>query len=445
MKKDPFDNLPYMSREEAFEILSSPESKLKLSSDYYKAIYHLLKFPGEDTNNALISILRSDSQQESIVIAKRKAVEVLSIHGCSKAIPLISSCLLSDDPYLQENAIIALQRLKFKDIGFVKKLDSLLKGNNQNRRIAIKTLASMGSKVSLNNIRKIIYDPYSSSIEKGAAVAAVYKLSGDSSELFRLEDNLFLANQNDRHCAVQDIIDTELIRFLPCLIQAPIAPSFKIRAINLLWPGEDLVLDKIDLIQTLDSIVIDNCNDIHVLHEYDNKPDNGFLIKELFSSDFSRCYLALQTISKIKSSEILPFLYESFSLIEKDYGALYFVNKLFFIYNDWDPNLLENIEIIALNCLDNKWPDQMKFKPAAILTLMKLKPFEHKEKLIDWIDDRKTFFWASRYAALISICFNAQNFSKDFISKLLDLGKKDSHRFVRLKSESISKKILIES
>ena len=434
-----------MSREEAFEILSSPESKLKLSSDYYKAIYHLSKFPGEDTNNALISILRSNSSQESIVIAKRKAVEVLSIHGCSKAIPLISSCLLSDDPYLQENAIIALERLEFKDIGFKKKLDSLLKGNNQNRRIAIKALASIGAKASLNNIRKIISDPSASSIEKGAAVAAVYNLSGDSTELFRLEDNLFLANQNDRHCSVQDIIDTNLIRFLPCLLKAPISPSFKIRAINLLWPGEDLVIDKIDLIKTLDSIIIDNCNDINVLHKYDKRPENYFLIKELFSSDFSRCYLALKTILLIKSSEILPSLYEKFSLIEKDYGALYFVNKLFFIHNDWDPNVLKKIELIALNCLDSKWPDQMKFKPAAILTLMKFKPFEHKEKLIELIDDRKTFFWASRYAALISISFNNKIFSKDFISELLDIGKNDSHRFVRLKAENIARKILIES
>ena len=433
-----------MSRSEALGILVTKESNLKLSSDYYKAIYHLSKFPGEDTNKALISLLRSNSGNQSILIAKRKAVEVLALHKCYEAIPLIYSLLASDDIYLQENAILALEKLEFRDPIFEEKLCSLLHTNNLNRRIVIKALASIGSKPCLQNITGVIANPHSKPIDKGAAIAATYALTGKSDHLFELEDNLFSLNQNERHCAVQDIIDAKLIAFIPCLLKSPIAPSFKIRAINLLWPGEELLIDQIAIIEILDSIIIDDFNNIKVVHEYEDQPKISFLLDELFSPDFSRCYLAMKAISSRKSLEIAPHLKNKFSLLEKDYGALYFANKLFITFNDWSQSILDKIENTALNCLDTKWPDQMKFKPAAIMTLIKFFPIKYKSKFTEWLDPRKTSYWVTRYALLMSIDSNYQRLPKKYISKLLDMGKIDINRFVRMKSESLSRKICLE-
>ena len=58
MKRSPFDNLPALSKEEALEILSRPYCDLNLSSDYYKAAFHLAKYPGKDTEEALLALLK---------------------------------------------------------------------------------------------------------------------------------------------------------------------------------------------------------------------------------------------------------------------------------------------------------------------------------------------------------------------------------------------------
>ena len=41
-------------------------------------------------------------------------------------------------------------------------------------------------------------------------------------------------------------------------------------------------------------MILDNPQDIIVLHHYEDAQDPAFLINELFCPDFSRCYLAMQ-------------------------------------------------------------------------------------------------------------------------------------------------------
>ena len=59
MRQSPFDNLPILTQKEAFAILSTPLAHLDLSSDYYKAVFHLAKFPGKDTEKALLKLEKS--------------------------------------------------------------------------------------------------------------------------------------------------------------------------------------------------------------------------------------------------------------------------------------------------------------------------------------------------------------------------------------------------
>ena len=48
-----FDTLPSLSKNDALEILKTPINRLKLTSDYYKAVFHLSKYPSSQTENAL--------------------------------------------------------------------------------------------------------------------------------------------------------------------------------------------------------------------------------------------------------------------------------------------------------------------------------------------------------------------------------------------------------
>ena len=111
MNLRPFDTLPPLSKNDALKILKTPLNELRLASDYYKAVFHLAKHPSIETEKALISLVKPQSNQQSILIAKRKAIEVLAKFGCANAIPLIGNCLHSSDPYLVENSALALAEI----------------------------------------------------------------------------------------------------------------------------------------------------------------------------------------------------------------------------------------------------------------------------------------------------------------------------------------------
>ena len=53
------------------------------------------------------------------------------------------------------------------------------------------------------------------------------------------------------------------------------------------------------------------------------------------------------------------------------------------------------------------------------------------------MDESKTIFWASRYAALISIEKNRFLQSSDICKILLTMQRNDSHRFIRIKSKDL--------
>ena len=49
MNIDSFDNLPQLSKNDALKILKTPIHQLSLASDYYKAVFHLAKYPSPET------------------------------------------------------------------------------------------------------------------------------------------------------------------------------------------------------------------------------------------------------------------------------------------------------------------------------------------------------------------------------------------------------------
>ena len=58
MQRNPFNNLPKINKKDAINILRNPISEVKISADYYKAVFHLANYPGKETESVLLDFIR---------------------------------------------------------------------------------------------------------------------------------------------------------------------------------------------------------------------------------------------------------------------------------------------------------------------------------------------------------------------------------------------------
>ncbi len=442
ISKTPFNNLPPLTKEEALKILSKPIDQLELSSDYYKAVFHLFDFPGPDTEQVLLELVKSESEEHCILIARRKAIEVLARHGCINAIPEIGKCLESSDPYLVENAAWALQELSCKDQILIKRISNLIDDPKQNRRLLIQVLGTLGGVSEVSRIKAFLKEESLHPGVRGACIAAIMRLSGESIQTNQLIKYLALPNQNDRQCAVNDVINSRNINLLPWVLKTPVAPSFRLRALNLLWPFDIESVNQLDLLMTIDSVIIDDPHDLDLLGEDHLIKEDSSLVRELMSTDFKKCYMALKILAKKNPTEIWPILSMHLEDMKKDYGALYFLMILFRSIPDWDPICLNAIKSIAFSCLGKDWPDFMKFRPAAILTLFKLYPSLSINYASNWLNESSTPFWACRYATLLAIEPLLGKGVDPILTEQILKSKSDTHRFVSAKAKRIELELL---
>ncbi len=432
MQSNPFDNLPKINKKDAINILKKPIDEVILSADYYKAVFHLAKFPGEESEAVLLDFIQSDCEKLEFKIAKRKAIETLAIFDCKNAIPLIANLLKNDDSYLVESAIWSLGRLKCNDIDIINQICSILYKKFNNKRIVIQTLTSLGVCKEIDKIRLLLKDKQSSNGVKSASLAALIKLAGEEDRLDDLKEFLRLSNQNDRHCVVQDIINAGQISIIPFLIKAPISPSFKIKAIDSLWIDELLFSKNVNLLNSLDSVILDDPKHINTIEINNFRKDINFLIDQLFHTDFNRCYLALVHLEKYPLDEVSYYLNLNWKRAESDYGALYFFINAYKILLEngyYDQSILHKVNFL----LSSNWPDYMKFKSSAIQVWGRLNDTSFYNNFHQFSDEKLTSFWKNRYAALLLLQNNQIDINKDLAKSFL----KDSHRFVRLKAKQI--------
>tara|TARA_Y100001968_G_scaffold43037_1_gene33067 strand:+ start:457 stop:1764 length:1308 start_codon:yes stop_codon:yes gene_type:complete len=429
---NPFNNLPKINKKEALSILREPISEVKLSADYYKAVFHLGDFPCEETEEVLLEFIKSKCEQLEFRIAKRKAIEILSIFDCQKAIPIIAEFLNSDDPYLLETVIWSLGKLNCNDTDIINQICKILYKQFNNKRVVIQTLTNLGVKKEIDKIRLLSKDKKSSNGVKSACFAALIKLVGEEDKLCQLKDYLRLSNQNDRHCAVQDIISAGHLSMIPSLIKAPISPSFKIKAIDSLWNNQLTSFEDVNLIDSLDAVIIDDPNKINTLDIKKFKIDINFLIEQLFHTDFNRCYQSMKELQKYPSNQVLYNLNVNWNRAKSDYGAIYFfVNMYKFLLEQgcYDKSILPKIDFL----LSDEWPDHMKFKSSAIQILGYFTDIQFYDEFYKFSDERLTPYWKNRYTALL-VCGHKKIENKKDFSNLFS---KDSHRFVRLKARQI--------
>lgn len=397
-----FDNIHLgLSQEEALRILTLPEEQLESASDYYMAASHLINFPGGATEAALIGLVVDGGDQQSKRLARRKAVEVLGRLKVQEALPAITACLDSDDAYLVENTAWALEQLGCDDPGVHQRLIDLLGDEQQNRRVLIQSLASLGIEEALPSIRTLLNDPVPG--VRGAALAAVARLSGRLDQVSALEDHLTLPNQMDRQSAIQDVIDCCAGQLLPSVLKAPVSPVFRMRAFKALWPESASRYQNLELLETLDRLLLDDPDHLVLVHRYDDQPDDAFLIQEFFGTDFSRCYLALQTLRSRPPMLIWPLLRMRWQQeAHNDYGAHYFFIRLFGTIQFWPEDAKEVLQEWLLEAVETQRPQFMKSKPAAILALAALSPDVCALHLMRWLDPQQMPFWEARYAAAMA-------------------------------------------
>ena len=88
-------------------------------------------------------------------------------------------------------------------------------------------------------------------------------------------------------------------------------------------------------------MIVDRPEALELVHAYDQPPSADFLIQEFFGTDFSRSYLALQTLQDHSAEQLWPALEQRWHAeAHNDYGAHYFFIRLFSRIGPWPDEAL---------------------------------------------------------------------------------------------------------
>lgn len=399
------------------------------------AASHLINFPGQDSECALLKLLESKVSEQEMFLAQRKAIEVLARLGSNIAIPIIGTYLDSSDPYLVENAAWALGQLRCADESLNNKIIKLLNKPCSNRRVLIQAIALLNLRDAAPEIQ-LLRNNENPGV-RGAAISAVCQLNGTEEMVLELADHLFLPNQMDRQSAIQDAMDCKALILLPEILRSPVSPVFRMRALRNLWPKDTLKVEGLDLIHCVDVLLKDDISALALVHEYDAPPTEEFLIQEFFGTDFSRCYLALKTLAGRLAHNFLPLLLTRWNDdAYNDYGAHYFFMRLFGMHENWPDSSLPAINAILLEAISNNRPQFTKSKAAAIWSLGSVSPSICGDLLLNLLSPDCEAFWEVRYAALMLVEKLYMRMNPEIL-KFVELVKNDPEPFVQLKAIQI--------
>lgn len=360
-----FSNIFNLTEDRAIALLKQPLNTEGATSERYVGAAHLVNFPTERAIKALIEAVADLDPALENRIARRKAVESLGRLQAVQALPTLRSCLQDPDPLMVENAVWAIGEIGTEDESLIKAIANLLTKSNQTYRVIIHTLANFNYLPALEQIKPSI-DCEDKSIAS-AAIAAVARLSGDYSQMEKVVAILQDDDINARRACIQDLIDAEYYPAIAAIAKAPISIAFRLRGIRLL-AAKGLAARQIEFAEiesSLDGIIRDRPQDINLVHEYDQTPSLEFLTKELYHTDFGRCYLADKTLleSCERQATIVALLQTYEDEAHNDYGAHFHVIKLL--------GLLEHQPSydLIVEALHNTAPQFQKSRAAAAIAL----------------------------------------------------------------------------
>lgn len=359
-----FSNIFNLTEDQAIALLKKPLNTEDGTSERYVGAAHLINFPTERSINALIEAIQDRDPALENRIARRKAVESLGRLKAVRALPTLKSCLAEGDPLTVENAVWAISEIGTEDESILEAIADLLTKPNQTYRVIIHTLANFNYQPAKNRIEPFVDDrdePIAS-----AAIASLARLKDDYSQMDRVVEFLQSDDINARRACIQDLIDTEYYPAIDAIAKAPISIAFRLRGIRLL-AAKGLAAKKISFPRiepSLDRIIRDRPQDIEMVHEYDQPPSIEFLIRELYHTDFGRCYLASRTLLEEYADEAPEALLQTYiAEAHNDYGAHFHVIKLLGLLKHQP-----SYEIIV-EALHNSEPQFQKSRAAAAIAL----------------------------------------------------------------------------
>lgn len=421
---DRFANLFGLSAADAITLLDTPIEQLGADDSRYTAAAQLAYFPSEAAIAALIRAVQNTHPDFDNKITRRKAIESLGKLKAQAGLAAICTCLDdTSDTYTVENAAWAIGEIGTNDPEILEQLAHLLEMPNQTYRVIIHTLGKLDYKPALERIQAFV--EHEDKTIASAAIATIYRLSGDDSDMERVMQFLFHPNVYSRRLSIQDLIDTNYYKAIPYITQTPVSLVFRMRGVRLLAetgiPAGQLSIAQI--LPAVEKVLRDHPKDLQLVHAYDQPPNIERLVRELYETDFGRAYLATQTLLKsdpIAAGEALIKTY--YEEAREDYGAHYHVMKLlgWLGYAPGYDVLLEGLNVAQ--------PQFQKSKAAAAMALGEL---GDKRAIAHLRPQLESKLWDLRYAALIAL----EKLGDTSICGRLD---DDNDQFVQARAKQIS-------
>lgn len=362
-----FSRLFNLTEEQAIEILDGPADDSDEASSRYIAASHLVNFDTELSIAALMRAVNNDDPDLDNRIVRRKALESLGRLKVKSALSVIQGCLGDEDSYLVENAAWALSEIGTDNPATLEKLAEQLERPDQSYRTIIHALASLDYQPAAERIKK--FTTSEKAPIASAALAALYRLTGDDTAIPQIMKFLQSPNVNARRGSIQDLIDANYYRAIPHIARCPVSSVFRLRAIKALAKA-GIEAGKLTFAQVqpiLETVIRDHPGDVALVHTYDQLLDVKLLVQELYGTDFGRCYLAAKTLidnyaDAAPAAMVASYEAEGYN----DYGAHYHIMRLF----GW-LKVSEAYDLLV-EALHNKAPQFQKSRIAAAIALGEL-------------------------------------------------------------------------
>jgi bilin biosynthesis protein len=326
-----FANLFGLSEADAIAVLDKPLDQLTEDDSRYIAASQLAFFPSEASIAALIRAIDNREPSLDNRIVRRKAIESLGKLKAKGSLATIRGCLTeTDDTYTIENAAWSIGEIGTKDPDILEALAKLLAVPNQSYRAIIHTIAKLDYRPALNRIQSFTEDE--DTTIASAALATIYRFTGDEAVMEAVMEFLFHPNVYTRRLCIQDLIDTNYYPAIPYISQAPVSLVFRMRGLRMLadagLPTGAIQPEVVG--PELEKALYDNPKDLQLIHVYDETPAIDRLVQELYETDFARAYLATRTLMEHSDREAIgqALLATYQEKAREDYGAHYHVMKL---------------------------------------------------------------------------------------------------------------------
>jgi bilin biosynthesis protein len=390
-----FSSFFNLTEAQAIAILDTPPDQVSEEDSRYIAASHLVNFSSEQSIQALVRAVEQTDPALENRIVRRKSVETLGRLGAKQALPVIYHCLNDEDCYTVENAAWAIGEIGTQDPVLLEAVAQVLARPGQTYRVVMHTLAKLNYRPALERIRPFVEADDLPTVS--GAITAVCQLSGDYSQMHKVVAMLHSTNVLARRLAIQDLIDAQYYDGIPQIARCPVSLIFRLRGIRMLAEeGVPKGIITFASIQPhLEQILRDHPSSLDLVHRFDTVPALPLLIRQLYETDFGRCYLATQTILEHYAEEAPAALFETYAQeAHNDYGAHFHVMKLFgWLKHAPAYNLLAE-------ALHNQQPQFQKSRAAAAIALAELGDPRAIPELNACLE---TTVWDLKYAALMAL------------------------------------------